>query len=82
MRAPTAIWTRRAPTSEGSESGSGSCETLGTAAMARPAPIPTLARKGIMLLENGGQKYRNAVARSSAKKKATPDASCSEIIVS
>ena len=33
-----------------------------------------------MLLEKGGQKYKKAVARSSARKKATPDASCSEII--
>jgi len=33
---------------------------------------PGLSEEGIILLEKGGQKYKKAVPRSSARKKATP----------
>jgi hypothetical protein len=44
--------------------------------MARPAAMAVFARKGIMLLEKGGQKYKKAVPRNKARKNATPAASC------
>ena len=40
-----------------SRAGARRCESVGTAATARPPAMPVLAMKGIAPFENGGQKY-------------------------